>query len=175
MAAQGIPPGLDSVSGVGANAPAECWAFAELNAYNQGMSGASVPSLVFLGLLAIFALLPLVLGLRSRSNTDSPWFWAYWFGVFALVALFLAGPKFRERQAQIEREFQGRTRAAQNLQGDEPDVEMSEAGQTEITLWPLFVGLGVITILSWILHLRLSRSSGGSPHHPADEPEARHR
>jgi uncharacterized membrane protein YbhN (UPF0104 family) len=116
------------------------------------MQGASVPSLIFLGLLVLFALLPLALQLRNQANVDSPWFWAYWFGIFALVALFLASPKFQVRQAHIEREFQGRTRAAQNLRGDEPDVELSEPGRTEITLWPLFAGLTAVTIVSWLVY-----------------------
>lgn len=123
------------------------------------MSGASVPSLVFLGLLAVFALLPLVLQLRSGANVDSPWFWGYWFGVFALVALFLAAPKFRQRQAHIEREFQGRTRATQNLRGEQPDVELSAPGHTEITLGPLFAGLAMITVSSWIVYYWLGRSA----------------
>lgn len=118
------------------------------------MPDASVPSLIFLGLLVLFALLPLALQLRRQANLDSPWFWAYWFGIFALVALFLAAPKFQARQADIEREFQGRTRAAQNLQGDEPDVELSAPGRTEITLWPLFAGLTAITVLSWLVYYR---------------------
>jgi hypothetical protein len=135
------------------------------------MSGASVPSLVFLGLLVLFALLPLALRLRRQANIDSPWFWGYWFGIFALVALFLAAPKFRERQSHIEREYQGRTRAVQNLQGDEPDVELSAPGRTEITLWPLFLGLGAITIVSWIVYFRLGRAA--SVQAPADAaPEA---
>lgn len=116
------------------------------------MSSASVPSLVFVGLLVLFALLPLMLQLRRRANLDSPWFWGYWFGVFALAALLLAWPKFQERQAHIEREYQGRTRAAQNLQGDEPDIEMSAPGKTEITLWPLVAGLSAITIASWAVY-----------------------
>jgi hypothetical protein len=130
--------------------------------YNQGMSGTSVPSLVFLGLLALFALLPLALQLRRQANVDSPWFWAYWFGVFALVALFLATPKFRERQAHIEREYQGRTRAAQNVQGQEPDVELSTPGRTEITLWPLYVGLAAITAVSWVVYFRTRQSTKAS-------------
>jgi uncharacterized membrane protein YbhN (UPF0104 family) len=116
------------------------------------MSGASVPSLIFLGLLVLFALLPLGLQLRQRANVDSPWFWAYWFGIFALVALFLAAPKFQARQAHIEREYQGRTRATQNLRGQEPDVELSEPGRTKITLWPLFAGLTAITVVSWVVY-----------------------
>jgi hypothetical protein len=82
---------------------------------------------------------------------DSPWFWAYLFGTAALVALALAGPKYGPRQAQIEREYQGRTRAAQNLNGVEPDLEMSTAERTLITLRPLFIALAVITSLSWIV------------------------
>lgn len=134
------------------------------------MSGASVPAVVFLGLLALFALLPLALQLRRGANTDSPWFWGYWFGVFALVSLFLAAPKFRERQAHIEREYQGRTRAAQNLQGEEPDVELSAPGRTEITLWPLFAGLGAITVASWMVYFWLGKTSPGEmPPQGADD------
>ena len=81
--------------------------------------------------------------------TDSPWFWAYLFGVAALVALALAGPKFGPRQAQIEREYQGRTRAAQNLNGVEPDLEMSTAERTLVTLRPLFVILAAVTMVGW--------------------------
>jgi uncharacterized membrane protein YbhN (UPF0104 family) len=134
------------------------------------MQGASVPSLIFLGLLVLFALLPLALQLRQQANLDSPWFWAYWFGIFALVALFLAAPKFQVRQANIEREYQGRTRAAQNLQGEEPDVELSEPGRTEITLWPLFAGLTAITIVSWLVYYRTRPQAGppqaGNPEEP---------
>jgi uncharacterized membrane protein YbhN (UPF0104 family) len=134
------------------------------------MPDASVPSLIFLGLLVLFALLPLALQLRQQANVDSPWFWAYWFGIFALVALFLASPKFQARQAHIEREYQGRTRAAQNLQGDEPDVELSAPGRTEITLWPLFAGLSAITVVSWLVYYRTHRTPNspraGNPEEP---------
>jgi hypothetical protein len=87
----------------------------------------------------------------SRPLADSPWFWAYLFGTAALVALALAGPKYGPRQAQIEREYQGRTRAAQNLNGVEPNLEMSTAERTLITLRPLFIALAVITSLSWVV------------------------
>ena len=84
-----------------------------------------------------------------RPVTDSPWFWAYLFGTFALIALALAAPKFGRRQVQIEREAQGRMRAAQNLNGQEPTVEMSTEGDTQITLQPLFVALAVLTTVAW--------------------------
>lgn len=86
-----------------------------------------------------------------RPISDSPWFWAYLFGTFALIALALAAPKFSRRQVQIEREAQGRQRAAQNLNGQEPSVEMSDVGQTQVTLQPLFVGMAGLTILSWVV------------------------
>jgi hypothetical protein len=86
-----------------------------------------------------------------RPLTDSPWFWVYLFGTAALIALALMGPKFGPRQAQIEREYQGRTRAAQNLSGVEPDLAMSSAERTLITLRPLFLALAAITSLGWIV------------------------
>jgi hypothetical protein len=87
----------------------------------------------------------------SRPLADSPWFWAYLFGTAALIALALAGPKFGPRQAQIEREYQGRTRAAQNLNGAEPNLPMSSSTRTIVTLRPLFLGLAAVTTVAWIV------------------------
>jgi hypothetical protein len=87
----------------------------------------------------------------SRPMTDSPWFWAYLFGTAALVALALMSPKYGSRQAQIEREFQGRERAAQNRAGHEPDIAMSTAGDTLITLRPLFLALAAVTSIAWFV------------------------
>ena len=84
-----------------------------------------------------------------RPITDSPWFWVYLFGTAALIALALVSPKFGPRQAQIEREYQGRTRAAQNLNGENPDLTMSTAQRTLVTLRPLFIALAVITAAGW--------------------------
>jgi len=101
-----------------------------------------------------------------RPLTDSPWFWVYLFGTAALIALALISPKFGPRQAQIEREYQGRTRAAQNLNGVEPDLAMSSAERTLITLRPLFLALAGVTSLGWIvfwwtrrMHRHLSREN----------------
>jgi hypothetical protein len=104
--------------------------------------------------------------------TDSPWFWAYLFGTAALVALALMGPKYGSRQAQIEREFQGRQRAAQNMGGQEPDVEMSSADRLLITLRPLFWGLAALTTVAWIVFWWTRRgtqlgSAGASPSQPS--------
>src|SRR5438876_8971100 len=90
----------------------------------------------------------------SRPITDSPWFWVYLFTTAALIALALIGPKFAARQAQIEREFQGRQRAAQNTHGQEPSGVLSTAERTLITLRPLFFGLAAITTVAWIVFWR---------------------
>lgn len=93
----------------------------------------------------------------SSPITDSPWFWAYLFGTAALVALALAGNKYGPRQAQIEREFQGRQRAAQNMHGQEPDVGMSSAQRTLVSLQPLFLVLAAITAGAWLVFWRQHR------------------
>ena len=83
--------------------------------------------------------------------TDSPWFWAYLFGTAALVALALASPKYSERQAQIEREYQGRSRAAQKLNGVAPNLKMSSAQRTIISLQPLFAVFAAVTAVAWLV------------------------
>jgi hypothetical protein len=95
--------------------------------------------------------------------TDSPWFWAYLFGTAALLALAVIGPKFGPRQAQLEREFQGRQRAVQHQAGDEPTVAMSDAGETVIGLRPLFFALAGITMVAWFIfwRTRVARQASG--------------
>jgi hypothetical protein len=97
-------------------------------------------------------------GLMPRPITDSPWFWAYLFATAALIALALMGPKYSARQAQIEREFQGRQRAAQSLHGQEPSVQLSSSERTLITLQPLFIGLAATTVIAWIVFWRTHRN-----------------
>lgn len=89
--------------------------------------------------------------------TESPWFWAYAFGTAALIALFFAGNKFGPRQAQIEREFQARTRATQRLNGQELSIELSTSERTLVTLQPLWYVLAAVTILGWLLFWRSQR------------------
>ena len=93
-----------------------------------------------------------------QAITDSPWFWAYLFATAALIALALMGPKYSARQAQIEREFQGRQRAAQSLQGQEPTGQLSSAERTLITLKPLFIGLAAATVVAWIVFWQTHRN-----------------
>lgn len=86
----------------------------------------------------------------ARPLAESPWFWVHLFAVAALAALALAGPKFGPRQAQIEREYQGRSRAAQNLNGGELNLPLSSPETTIVTLRPLFAGLAAIAAAAWI-------------------------
>ncbi len=86
--------------------------------------------------------------------TDSPWFWVYLFGTAALIALALLTPKYGPRQAQLEREFQGRQRAAQNLNGREPSIALSSADRTLVSLRPLYFGLAAVTLVAWVVFWR---------------------
>ncbi|HTN75130.1 MAG TPA: hypothetical protein VL096_07785 [Pirellulaceae bacterium] len=83
--------------------------------------------------------------------SDSPWFWVYTFGTFALILLVLIGPKFDERRAQQERQFQGRSRALQQRLGEEPTVELSTPGRTLLSLRPLYVVLGLMIAAGWTI------------------------
>jgi len=106
---------------------------------------------------------------ETRPITDSPWFWAYLFCTAALIALALIGPKYARRQAHIEREFQGRQRAAENLSGREPSVGLSSTGQTLITLQPLFLALAAITTVAWIVFSRKHAVHSQSLVHPEND------
>jgi hypothetical protein len=88
---------------------------------------------------------------ETRPATDSPWFWVCMFATAALVALAAIGPKYTLRQAQIEREFQGRQRAAQNVQGQAPSGQLSTPQQTLITLRPLFYAFAALISIAWFL------------------------
>lgn len=97
------------------------------------------------------------------SITDSPWFWAYLFGAAGLIALFVAGNKFGPRQAQIEREFQARTRATQVLNGQQPSLQLSTPENTLITLQPLWFLIAALTIGGWLLYWRSRRAAATAP------------
>lgn len=104
------------------------------------------------------------------SLTDSPWFWAYVFGAAALVALFAANTKFGPRQAQIEREYQARTRAAQKMNGQEPTLQLSTPQNTLITLGPLWIVLTMITIGGWFFFWRSRRAAQLASAHQHSSP-----
>lgn len=86
---------------------------------------------------------------RSRSLTDSPWFWLHLFCVAGLVAIFLMQPKYGPRQSQLERQFQGREHSAKGLADQESKQVYSSNKQTVITLTPLFWLLVAAVVGSW--------------------------
>ena len=83
--------------------------------------------------------------------TDSPWFWVYLFGVAALIFVTLEAPKFRQRQANIERKGQGRLRAAQSAAGQTPDAELSTPENTAVNLQPILIVVGAATAVAWVI------------------------
>jgi hypothetical protein len=102
---------------------------------------------------------------------DSPWYWLYLFSAAALAALFLAGPRYEQRQAQLERSYQARQRAVQHQVGETPSTPLSEPTRTTIPLWPLFGVLSVLLLVAWWgLWNRKSRIADmGSDSLPSDE------
>jgi len=86
-----------------------------------------------------------------RALTDSPWYWLMWFSLIALVGLQAVDFKFRQRQAQIERQHQALQYAQLDRQAaDTAVIEYSTPEQTIITLWPLRAILVVLLVASTI-------------------------
>ncbi len=94
---------------------------------------------------------------NRTSITDSPWYWVYLFCTAGAVALVLAGPKFAARQSQIERNSEARQVAARHAANGSAEFpapelsapELSEPTSTRVTLWPLFVTLGIALSAAW--------------------------
>lgn len=82
---------------------------------------------------------------------ESIWFWAFVFSAAALGALMIMGPRFGERQAQIEQNYQARVRANQQALGQEFDSKISQPDDTQINLTPLYLGFGALFACSWAM------------------------
>lgn len=96
--------------------------------------------------------------------TDSPWFWVYLYAVAGLIALALMQPRFGSRQAEIERQYQGRQRAAEKKLGQPPTTPMSTRDNTIITLRPLYLILAGVFAVAWcVLWLRHFRRTPVGP------------
>ena len=88
---------------------------------------------------------------RQRSTlTDSPWFWAYLFGAAGLVALFLAGPRYIDRQPQIERQFLARQHGGQAVAGANGPVAPSTSDRMIISLRPLYAACTIVFVVAWL-------------------------
>ena len=82
--------------------------------------------------------------------SDSPWFWAYLFATAALVAVLLVGPKYVQRQPQLERQFSARQRAGQTVVGPDGAVRLSTPERLIISLRPLYAILGLLLAAAWV-------------------------
>jgi hypothetical protein len=71
--------------------------------------------------------------------TDSPWFWVTLFCLAGLAVLLVARGQVDQRQTRIERQTQGRQRAAEMAATGETQTEMSTPGNTVVTIEPLIV------------------------------------
>ena len=71
--------------------------------------------------------LPSNLSSPRASLTDSAWFWVMLFSCMSLLAMQLIDWKYNQRQAQLERQFQGREWAAQHG----AQVQMNPQSSTE--------------------------------------------
>ena len=105
--------------------------------------------------------------------TNSPWFWLLMFSGMSLVALQIVDRKYGPRQAQIERQFQGRQyqqrhprrpAGAETQPGiaetEAPPAEdqpkFSQADDTLITLWPLRA-MALVAMLAAVIGLQYER------------------
>jgi len=71
-----------------------------------------------------------------------------------LIALVIVGPKYAQRQSQIEQNGQKRQWAAQLAVGGEVNDAPAANNVLAVALWPLFVVLGLLLAVAWIKLIR---------------------
>ncbi|MBI3462707.1 MAG: hypothetical protein HY000_06550 [Planctomycetes bacterium] len=83
---------------------------------------------------------------------DSPLFWMLLFGVVALAAVVVVGPRYARRQGQLQQKWEARERIAR--QAAEPsgasssaDLPASAPVARPPTLRPLFVAIAVLVVI----------------------------
>ena len=81
--------------------------------------------------------------------TDSFGFWVCLFATVALMGLVAYGPKYRDRQLQVERQGQGHQRAREIAQWGQAKTEVSTRDNLSVSLNPLIWMMGVILVISW--------------------------
>ena len=97
---------------------------------------------------------------------DSPWFWLELFCIVAVMAIALIGPKFQQRQGQIERRFDGRQHAYSRPAGEataEPGVASRQiVDDNRVSLMPLQLVIAGVMLLAAYMLAR-SRTQAKSP------------
>jgi hypothetical protein len=106
---------------------------------------------------------------QQTGLTDSAWFWVLIFALMGLVALAAMHGKYSRRQANIERNYQARTRVAEQVVAEnnlaEPDRmdklevrhQFSTPDENLVPLWPLAVLLGLAAIFASAMLYRAHR------------------
>jgi hypothetical protein len=82
--------------------------------------------------------------MRTGRLSDTPWFWVYVFATSALAAILVIGPKYLQRQAQLEREYRARVVMRQTTEIPGTRAATERPGDPFISLGPLINLLGVI-------------------------------
>ena len=88
--------------------------------------------------------------------SDSPWFWILLFSLVALALLVVFGDKYRQRQTQLERQFQSKERreAIEPGQPVIPAAPYSSPRNLIIAIWPLALLLVAASTLSAVMLYR---------------------
>ncbi len=103
---------------------------------------------------------------RLGRWSESPWFWAVAFLNAALIGLALIAPKYRQREAMLERRYEVRRDSALRRAAGQQFVESSGAEADPkaqdrpllVPLGPLAVALAAIDVAAIALFLRRRRS-----------------
>lgn len=97
---------------------------------------------------------------RSTSLAESPLFWLLLFGLMALAAILVIGPKFSKRQSRLEANYQGREQVWKHkLTGSPIDSVDYQPEEVAPRTTPLLVTLGlpllaVIYLVAFVLWRR---------------------
>ena len=93
---------------------------------------------------------------------ESIWFWIACFSAVGLLALVAIGPKYAQRQAQIERQYQARGQVHRDIAQGRPLGEMADRDivrystddDTLINLRPLQIALGTVFLIATVALVR---------------------
>jgi len=115
--------------------------------------------------------------------TDSPWFWVLLFSLVGLLALIAMSPKYRQRQANIERQYQARERVAERITAENNSGAAERIDELEaqrpyvmttsdklVPIWPLAVLLALVSLVAAVMLWRGHRGRGGPAAAGAEQP-----